>query len=216
MPQVINDLIMKEMVRIVLWLMAFVLAFELCSCERLDNDVNKHITDKNPAYLELHELVEIMALLPIAREQMDEVHAAVSSSSVNGYDEEYTMANLFALPGSGVGDQAPRSGTVYNFPMRDLISDAVRDLAAKESKTRAQRGDLHVLKTLDRIGADAFLESLSRSDMQIYWPFSENWDGEQMPIITYDPEDGSTSNIGYRLVLGDDGFRHVEEVEVDE
>lgn len=216
MPQVINDLIMKKMVRIVPWLMAFVLAFELCSCERLDNDVNKHITDNNPAYLELHELVEIMALLPIAREQMDEVHAAVSSSSVNGYDEEYTMANLFALPGSGVGDQAPRSGTVYNFPMRDLIRDAVRDLAAKESKTRAQRGDLHVLKTLDRIGADAFLESLSRSDMQIYWPFSENWDGEQMPIITYDPEDGSTSNIGYRLILGDDGFRHVEEVEVDE
>ena len=49
-----------------------------------------------------------------------------------------------------------------------------------------------------------------------YWPYSEEWDGMQMPIITYDPEDGSDTNIGYRLVTGDDGFRHVEEVVVDE
>ena len=37
-----------------------------------------------------------------------------------------------------------------------------------------------------------------------------------MPIITYDPEDGSETNIGYRLCIDDDGFRHVEEVMVDE
>ena len=37
-----------------------------------------------------------------------------------------------------------------------------------------------------------------------------------MPVITYDPEDGSEVNVGYRLCVDDDGFRRVEEVIVDE
>ena len=188
----------------------------LCSCERLDDNPDDHIIDRDPEYIELQEVVEIMSLLPISREQMDEVHNAVSSSSGNGYDEEYTMANLFALPGSGVGDKAVRSGMIYENPMRDLIAGAVRNLLEDDSKTRADNNELNVLRTLDRIGADAFLDALARSDMQIYWPFSEDWDGEQMPVMTFDPEDGSETNIGYRLVKDDDGFRHLEEVVVDE
>lgn len=197
-------------------LLAALMTAGLFSCERLDDDPDKHIADKNPEYIELQEVVEIMSLLPISREQMDEVHDAVSSSSENGYDEEYTMANLFALPGSGVGDKAVRSGAEYANPLRDLISDAVRELLEDGSKTRTDNKELNVLRTLDRIGADAFLDALARSDMQIYWPFSEEWDGEQMPVMTFDPEDGSETNIGYRLVKGDDGFRQLEEVMVDE
>ena len=207
---------MKKTVRTIQYLFIVLLSCEFCSCERLDNDVEKHVEDKNPAYIELHELVEIMTLLPITNEQMGEVYAAVSSSSVNGYDEEYTMANLFSVPGAGVGDKVSRSVAVYNVPMRDLINDVVKDIASSESRSKSQYESLNVFRTLDRVGVDAFLDALSQSDMQIYWPFSEGWDGKQMPIITYDPEDGSDSNIGYRLMLDDDGFRHVEEVEVDE
>lgn len=188
----------------------------LCSCEDLDNDPNKHISDSNPEYIELHEVVEILTLLPINREQLNEVHSAVSASSGNGYDEEYTMSNLFALPGGGVGDKPTRSNVSYDTPMRDLIADLVNDMATEGLKTRSDYKGLRVLKTLERIGPDAFVKSLTQSDVQIYWPFSEAWDGNQMPIITYDPEDGSDSNIGYQLVVDDDGFRHVNEVEVDE
>ena len=198
------------------YLLLAALVAGLCSCERLDDNPDDHIIDKDPEYIELQEVVEIMSLLPISREQMDEVHNAVSSSSGNGYDEEYTMANLFALPGSGVGDKAVRSGMIYENPMRELIAGAVKNLLEDGSKTRADNNELNVLRTLDRIGADAFLDALARSDMQIYWPFSEDWDGEQMPVMTFDPEDGSETNIGYRLVKDDDGFRHLEEVVVDE
>ena len=54
------------------------------------------------------------------------------------------------------------------------------------------------------------------SDIQIYWPFSEDWDGQSLPIVTFDPEDGSEVNVGYRFSINDDGFRQVEEVIVDE
>jgi hypothetical protein len=63
---------------------------------------------------------------------------------------------------------------------------------------------------------DAYIDALSSSDVQIYWPYSDEWDGEQMPIITYDPEDDSHKNIGYRLIVEDDGSSYVEEVVVDE
>ena len=63
---------------------------------------------------------------------------------------------------------------------------------------------------------EEFLGALMESDIQIYWPFSEAWDGETMPVITFDPEDGSEVNVGYRLMVDDDGLRKVEEVVVDE
>jgi hypothetical protein len=61
-----------------------------------------------------------------------------------------------------------------------------------------------------------FLDVLTESDIQIYWPFSERWDGMQIPIITFDPEDGAEANIGYRLEYDEDGSRHVQKVIVDE
>ncbi len=207
---------MKNIVQLSYALVIVLMGFGFCSCERLDNDPNKHISDSNPQYIELHEVVEILTLLPISNEQLTEVHAAVSASSGNGYDEEYTMSNLFALPGGGVGDKATRGNEYYETPMRDLITTLVKDMASESTKTKSDYQGLHVLKTLERLGADAFIRSLTQSDVQIYWPYSEMWDGKQMPIITFDPEDGANSNIGYKLVVDDGGFRQVAEVEVDE
>ena len=193
---------------------ASVSAAALVSCERVDDDPQKHAV--NEQYVQLSEVAHLLAEIPIQKEHLQEVHDAVCSSSGNGYDEEYTMMNLFAMPGAGVGDKAVRSGGGYDVPMRALINDVVRKMASEGSDTKTEYAGLNVERTLERLGVEAFLDALSRSDMQIYWPYSEEWDGMQMPIITYDPEDGSESNIGYQMVVDDDGFRRVEQVEVDE
>jgi hypothetical protein len=109
------------------------------------------------------------------------------------------MRNLFISPGSGVGDSPTRGQTDYPEPLRDLIEDYV-----------------YSTKSAAQMDPDEFISALAESDIQIYWPFSENWDGETMPVVTFDPEDGSDVNTGYRLKVDDDGFRHVEEVVVDE
>ena len=180
-------------------------AYVFPSCEVLDDDIGKHTSVNDTVYVELSEVAEILAALPLTKAQLEEVHCASSSSSSNGYDEEYTMKNLFASPGCGVGDTQARSSAPVNQQgtlMRDLIERHVREQSTK---------------SLPGIpDPDAFLEALSVSDIQIYWPFSDNWDGETLPIITFDPEDGSDANVGYRLFHSDDGVRHVEEVIVDE
>ena len=173
------------------------------SCEILDNDPDKHVKDEDSTYVGLEEVAELLALIPLKSSHVNEVHDAVTSSSGNGYDEEYTMKDLFERPGAGVGDLEVRSGAIYENPLRDLIKEHVYGMAATRSGA-------------DALDPDRFLEELMSSDIQIYWPFSGSWDGEGMPIITYDPEDGSDKNMGYRLVVNDDGSRSVESLVVDE
>lgn len=174
----------------------------ICSCEVIDNDMDRHVDGgKDSVYVALADVASILSELPLQSAHVDEVHSAVKSSSGNGYDEEYTMRNLFESPGAGVGDKAVKGGSVAS-PLRDLIEEHVRSGAFTKSSAS--------------VDPDAFLDALTASDIQIYWPFSEGWDGDALPVITFDPENGAEVNIGYKLVLKDDGTRHVEEVVVTE
>ena len=94
------------------------------SCEILDDDVDKHASDR--VAVPLSEVAHVLANIPLGVDQMNEVFGAVSSSADNGYDEEYMMCDLFVTPGAGVGDDRitksetrERSGV----PLRNMIDD---------------------------------------------------------------------------------------------
>ncbi len=174
------------------------------SCEILDDDVDKHASDL--AAVPLSEVAQVLANIPLGPDQMSEVFGAVSSSAENGYDEEYMMYDLFGTPGAGVGDDRlplSKAPVLSGVPLRDMIADYVKSQAA----TKAASGIEDPSEWLDK---------LAESDVQIYWPFSESWDGEELPVITFDPEDDSQVNIGYRITEDSEGFRCIEEVLVDE
>ena len=174
------------------------------SCEVLDDDIQTHASGSGPLYVELSEVARLLSSVPLERSHLNEVHDAAKSSSLNGYDEEYTMRQLFSSPGSGVGDPAtPSSKALSGNNLRDLIEQYLREVPTRS--VQSGYGD-----------PERYIEALTSSDIQIYWPFSDSWDGETLPIITFDPEDGSDANVGYRLFHGDDGSRQVEEVIVDE
>ena len=145
-------------------------------------------------------VARILSELPLTQEHLREVHDAVSSSSSGGYDEEYMMSDLFSNPGGGVGS-APTKAGAYTEPLRDLFEDWFN---LRCSGTKAD------------FSAREYIESLSSSDMQIYWPYSDDWDGETYPIITFDPGFGAESNYGYEVCPSEDGLRVVDSVLVDE
>ncbi len=184
------------------YFLAAILPLAVCaSCEELDDNPETHV--KTEEYVELNEVAELLAGIPIRQGHIQEVHDAVSASSVNGYDEEYTMSMLFSSPGSGVGDTADtKSAAKYQEPLRALIEQHVLSSATKSSAGIPD--------------PEKWLEELMSSDIQIYWPYSDRWDGEALPIITFDPEDDSDVNIGYRIYEDSDGRRHVDQVVVDE
>lgn len=156
------------------------------------------------------DVARLLSVLPVGQEQIREVRDAVTASADNGYDEEYMLRDLFREPGAGVGSAssaAPsRSGAdargAYSEPLRDLIEAHVRSGAVTRAGGRT---------------ADEYLDALRRSDVQIYWPYSDRTgDSEEGPVITFDPDDGSDVNVGWRSVIGADGVRTVEEIMVDE
>lgn len=117
------------------------------------------------------ELAELLSTLPLGAEQAAEVHMAVAASEANGYDQEYLMKDAFQAPGSGIGDVSGETkASMFSVPLRDLLSGEDARFSPRE---------------------------LEESGLQIYWPYSENWDGVQLPVITYDPGNNSPSNIGY-------------------
>ncbi|MBO6169473.1 MAG: hypothetical protein J6O51_05820 [Bacteroidales bacterium] len=147
-------------------------------------------------------LAKMFSSLPLDKGHLKEVYNAVGKSSGNGYDEEYTMGCLIDSPGAGVGDSPSskaESAQSYSNPLRDLLRDYL------ESHPATKGGDV-----------DDMLKQLSQSDFQLYWPYSDNWDGESFPIITFDPGSGAETNYGYRISPGPDGLHVVDSVFVDE
>lgn len=152
--------------------------------------------------LSLSDVAKIMSELPLSEEHLDEVYSAVSSSSGNGYDEEYTMSSLFSSPGTGVGDEASATKALPGKrPLKDLFAEYFTSS-----------------KALTKSGADveAYLNALSSSDMQIYWPYSDAWDGSSFPLVTFDPGQNAESNYGYEIRYDGKGMKVVDSVLVTE
>ena len=187
--------------------------FLLTSCEVLDNDISKHTQPPASSLVSLEDVAVMLASLPLDENHLREVHDATSSSSLNGYDEEYTMRDLLQSPGNGVGDENLKSGKFYPKPLRDLIFDYV--YTSPVTKLIHSEIDMVVDQFPDTYAED-YLEALISSDVQIYWPYSENWDGVSFPVITFDPEDNSQVNEGYRIIRTEDGYLKMETVIVDE
>ena len=137
------------------------LLLSLFSCEKFPV-----VDEEDSPPVSLEELAMIFSRLPLEQEHLDEVHSAVCSSVGNGYDEEYTMADLFTSPGAGVG--ARSAGTKapaerWSRPLRTLLEDYLENAYATRS------GD-----TPGPASAAEYISALTGSDLQIFWPYSED------------------------------------------
>lgn len=178
---------MKAKIGILIIVLQFCL---ICSCSKLgpaDVVFSGRSEDLSPM-----TLARILSELPLEAEHLTEVHDAVCSSSGNGYDEEYMLCDMISRPGAGVGDFFLKSDhrPEYEQPIRDMLETYFED--------------------------DACMEVLLNSDMQIYWPYSENWDGSLPPVISFDPGFGAESNYGYELIFEDGVIKESKVVIVDE
>lgn len=168
----------------------------LCACEQIDHSGEGPVVDAL-SHVSPREVARMFSSLPMGDEQLREVYDAVSASSVNGYDEEYTMEDLFSSPGAGVGDKATKAAKRnYSMPLKELITNYLTSTKAGEAPFSPS--------------------DLERSGLQLYWPWSDNWDGVSYPAVTFDPGDGARSNTAFQLVKNVDGTLDVKEIVVTE
>ncbi|MBO4455891.1 MAG: hypothetical protein J5759_05530 [Bacteroidales bacterium] len=149
-----------------------------------------------PFELSARGLATMFASLPMGAEQLREVYQAVGHSSNNGYDEEYTLDSLLLKPGAGVGPgtKARPTGT----PLREMVRGYLEEHASTRS------------------GIDDLMELIAESGYQLYWPYSEDWDGISYPVITFDPGYGAESNYGFELSPSPSGAIITDTLTVDE
>ena len=180
--------------------LGLLLALSLAACEGQKKSLDP--AAEGDSLFTLSDVAKILSDLPLEEEHLAEVYDAVSASSGNGYDEEYLLSDLFSAPGAGVGDNgALTKAGGYKTPLRDLFSDYL----ARKYGTKAGAADV-----------ERYINALSESDMQIYWPYSEDWDGKSFPIVTFDPGYGAESNYGYEIRLDKSGAHVVDSVLVTE
>ena len=162
-----------------LFLAGAVCAF--CAGCEVNNPEQFPVENASPVYFTLEDVARLLASVPLGAEQMAEVHDAVASSGLNGYDNEYLMRDVFGNPGAGIGDKTTKAAHAYATPLRELLRQAAS--ATKGGGAFPQ----------------ALIDSLAVSDTQIYWPYPENWDGISMPVVTFDPGGDAATNFGYTL-----------------
>lgn len=194
------------------FLLPAVCALLLCSCNKNIKDGIDYPEPDGYDLLSKSGVAKMLASIAIGEEQLAEVWDAVNSSDVNGYDEEYMMCDLLSSPGAGVGDSPESRAETrarYSTPIRDLIAGYLSEQAAAYTTAGATKASEAEL-------VEQWLSGLSSSGLQIYWPFSSDWDGETMPLVTFDPGFGANDNYAWEIAWEDGAYRALQQVYVDE
>ena len=164
--------------------------------------------DGRPSYDDgiLEEVAVFLSDVVSDSEVLDEVHSAVTESYECGYDEEYLFSNVVNCPGRGTGFRSVKAEGGYGEGalFRSLVSTL---------DGRTGFPGVHVKSAGT---GKAFLDSLASSDIQIYWPYSENWDGASLPVVTFDHGLDKDWNYGFILRKDASGEKVVSRVLVDE
>lgn len=171
-------------------LLAAILVPALSSCDDVDEEEILSPSGSLPPAQMLsvspESVARMLSEIPISLDQVLEVKEGVDASSDDGYDEEYLFSRILSSPVKGV------VGT--------SLGEMIREYAASFLTTRAS----------------GFIEELVDSKLQIYWPYSDSWDKETIPVITFIPDYSRDRNVGFGREILPDGSWIVKEVMVDE
>lgn len=141
------------------------------------------------------EVVNVLKDINIDAALASEIHGFVSDAMASGRDEKISFNKMLS------GDVKTRANG------QTLIAKRIKSLITSKTKTRSVNGAL----------ADAnLINELTDSDFIIYWPYSENWDGKELPTLVAAPEDEDAEEAyGLRIIEGNDGLQY-ERVLVNE
>ncbi|MBQ0096643.1 MAG: hypothetical protein KBS53_03190 [Bacteroidales bacterium] len=164
-------------------LVLFLFALAALSCEQVD--IAGTSSGEAIELVTMEDIAKVLSSVSLESCHLLEVHDAVTSSSEYGYDEEYTMYNLFRNPGCGVGEEETKSSPdKYPNPLRRVFENYF------SGATKAGPSAMT---------AEEYLLYIENSGLQIYWPYSSEWDGISAPVITFDPLADVGSNVGYYM-----------------
>lgn len=131
----------------------------------LSNAESKLQTKVIEKSIEVSDVAQLISMVEIDDEIMNEVKMNTEYSRKYGLDEEYRFTDMIK----------PNESKIYRS---DHESALIRKMRIEYENQNSNEL------------CSNFFESLANTDIQIYWPYSENWDHSEKPIIVYGSEDG--------------------------
>ncbi|HBX46342.1 hypothetical protein [Limibacterium fermenti] len=163
---------------------AFIMALVIFSaCEK--NEAEEVIQNKTaektvnlPEESRLASIAKLISEIDVSIDMIKEINSGVTKSLEKGYDEDMPFTEIL-------------SPVVY--PETTTRSDVGQNLFGKAL--------LEKFNTLSGTRSTNFVtdlfDQLKEEGINLYWPYSDNWDGETMPVITFDPENEQDWNYAY-------------------
>jgi len=75
----------------------------------------------------------------------------------------------------------------------------------------------HNLNKRNDLNLDSLFSWIKDNNVQVYWPYTDLWDGKTIPTISYDPmEKEADQNEGFKVVVASDGTTKIETVLVND
>ena len=164
----------KNLVIIVLMLI-----FCLTSCTSdLKNELD-NMTENSSKSAEMENIAKLLASMNLDNDDVKKIHSGVMTALDNGLHEVYFMKELMCED----------SKVVKEEDQTHVFADFVKSHVNNKSLSQA---------------ISFYKECENDEILQIYWPFSENWDGVTKPVISFLPDDKcSKENLGYYLENGE-------------
>ncbi|WP_461098792.1 hypothetical protein, partial [Spirosoma luteolum] len=108
------------------------------------------------------------------------------------------------------------------IPLSFLVGGTMPDAKASKLSQKA-RAPLFE-KQLRQKGALAnqrgvvanLVQAVTEQQVELYWPYWQEWNGRELPTITFTPAESTTESIGYKPVLLKNGTIKLEQVRVDD
>lgn len=172
---------------------AFCFLMASCSNEDLEKASLPDVMSKTKSIdntVELSTVAQLLASIEIDQSVMNEVKAGVERSRKYGLDEEYRFTDMLK----------PSLSKIQRSSVSSLLLQKMTDaLNVKQEQLKSG------------ISTSDFLNYLSDNDIQIYWPFSDKWDGYSLPILL-----SATDNNDWvcKPVLTKNGFIEMDTVKL--
>lgn len=83
-------------------------------------------------------------------------------------------------------------------------------LSAKSNLIEKMNIQFNSSQIARKMESDSLFNYLSENDIQIYWPYSQNWDGATTPVITYLSDNNANWSYGYKKIKDKDGSFEID------
>jgi hypothetical protein len=184
----------------------FIFLFVICftfSCSDEADHLADNIENQDYPVMESSEeanfkfITEFLSNIVSNDDILKEVKAGIETSLLYGLDEELRFREILKP-----NDNKLRSASKSLFA--EKLEEAFGNIRMTKSATDALNGD--ELETF-----------ILNDNVQIYWPYSERWNGKEIPFVTYASTDDDVTDImAYRKIVNPDGTSQIESRMVNE